>query len=106
MHAKRLFIRDGQSNVVPLQSAISGLLGNAEGLGIARSQGLYRIFKRVQYYLEYRLDATISSESNLNPLNILNPMPLFRSTPSSHPGFAPNSSLILHRNHHPYDSEP
>jgi hypothetical protein len=41
MRAKRLFIRDGQSNVVPLQSAISGLLGNARGArnwNIARSQ--------------------------------------------------------------------
>jgi hypothetical protein len=79
MRAKRLFICNGQSDVVPLQSAISGLLRNAKGLGIARSQGLNRILNRVQFLYSNCLDATISSESNLNPLNILNPMPLFQS---------------------------
>jgi hypothetical protein len=83
MRAKRLFIHDGQSNVVPLQSAISSLLGNAKGLGIARLQGLYCILESVQFLHLNCLDVTISSESNLNPLNILNPMPLFQSTLNS-----------------------
>jgi hypothetical protein len=85
MRAKRLFTHDDQSEVVPLQSTISGLLRDAKGLRIARLQGLNRILNRVQFLCSNCLDATISSESNLNPLNPLNPISSFRSTPGSHP---------------------
>jgi hypothetical protein len=49
----------------------------------SESQGLNRILKHIQFLHSNCLDAIISSESNLNPLNILNHIPLFQSAPNS-----------------------